>query len=326
MLTHRIPVPWTNVYGLARTLIALGTAATLALSSTATLFRPVATLGDYPTCKGISSAGAFCLVPEDHIGWVQWLCVSFLILTASGWRPQLTALPHAYINFSVFTGIAIGDGGDQLAANLSLLLVLTALGDRRKWHWDVAAEAPATSSTTRVWALIGVTSLAVVRLQMCFVYFQASIAKLPHAEWADGSAMYYWMNDSAFGAPGWLRPLVEPLVSNPMGVAILTWVPLAIEISLAAALLLPQQIRWILLAAGVTFHLSIALIMGLWSFALSMWGGLVLLCMPLGGTIRRRYSPNRKLEESGEPSDKQDRTSSTVSSEDNPISLAKTVS
>lgn len=301
MLT-RVPVPWTNAYGIARTLIALGTAGTLLFSSTATLFRPVATLGDHPRCEGLGSAGAFCLVPREHLGWMQWACVIILLITASGWRPRLTALPHAYVAFSVFTGISLVDGGDQLAAILALLLTLPALGDPRRWHWHPLPEDPTPATPSRrAWALAGVSALVMVRLQMSFVYFQASIAKLPHAEWADGSGMYYWANGLSFGAPHWMRPVTEPLVSHPWGTALLTWIPLFIEIALAATLLIPQRYRWHLLAAGLAFHFCIATMMGLWSFALTMWGGLFLLCLPLGGALHR--TPKETSETAADPAE-----------------------
>ncbi|MBT2544839.1 hypothetical protein J7E99_30065 [Streptomyces sp. ISL-44] len=72
------------------------------------------------------------------------------------------------------------------------------------------------------------------------------------------------------------------MVDNPLGVAALTWGPLVLEIVLAAALLLPQKVRWALLPAGILFHLGIAVVMGLWSFAFAMWAGLLLLLAPYG--------------------------------------------
>nr|WTB09143.1 HTTM domain-containing protein [Streptomyces antimycoticus] len=280
-----LPSPWTNVYGFARTLLALGTLLTLAFSNAATLFRPVAFQGDHPTCRGIEAGGAFCLVSGDDLDSMRWVCVAVLLVVISGWRPRLTALPHAYISFSVFTGIAIGDGGDQMTAVLTLLLTLPALGDRRRWHWNAADSAPQHPP----WLLLaGTSALVVVRLQMSFVYFQACVSKLPHTEWADGTGMWYWGNSLAFGVSGWLRPLVGPVLANPIGVAALTWIPLFIEISLAATLLVSQRARYVLLMAGVGFHLCIAVMMGLWSFALAMWAGILLLCLPLGGELRKR--------------------------------------
>ncbi|MEU0339606.1 sporulation-delaying protein SdpB family protein [Streptomyces bobili] len=313
-----MPSPWTNVYGLARTLLALGTLLTLTFSNSATLFRPVAFQGDHPTCRGIEAGGAFCLVPSDDLDGMRWVCVAVLLVVASGWRPRLTALPHAYISFSVFTGIAIGDGGDQMTTVLTLLLVLPALGDRRRWHWDAADSA---NEHPRWLLLAGVSALVVVRLQMSFAYFQACVSKLPHAEWADGTGMWYWGNSLAFRPPGWLYPLVAPVLANPIGVAVMTWSPLFIEISLAAALLVRQRVRYALLAAGGGFHLCIAVMMGLWSFALAMWAGLLLLCLPLGGEFRMR-EPRAGQESSAQ----QPRSKATALDSEKPASRAASTS
>ncbi|CAM5320440.1 sporulation-delaying protein SdpB family protein [Streptomyces abikoensis] len=283
--TRSISLPWGNTYGLARTLLALGTAGTLAFSSSATPFRPVVTIGEYPLCQGVTAGSAFCLVPRGQFDLLRWLCVAVLLVVASGWQPRITALPHAYISFSVFSGIAIGDGGDQITWILSLLLALVALGDGRRWHWQVPAprtsDEPA-SRATRLWALLGTSAWTIARLQMALLYFQASVAKLPHTEWADGSAMYYWANNSSFGFPEWIRPLTDPVVYSPVGIAALTWLPIALELALAASPLMSQRARWMLLPLGVAFHLGIAVLMGLWSFALAMGAGLLLLLGPVG--------------------------------------------
>ncbi|MBB1262015.1 sporulation-delaying protein SdpB family protein [Streptomyces alkaliterrae] len=290
--TRTMPLPWTNLYGLARTLVALGTAGTLAFSSAETLFRPVATVGPHPPCDGFAAASVFCFAPageESYTGLavLKWACVLVLLVVASGWRPRLLAVPHLYVNFSVFTAIAIGDGGDQIALVLSLLLTLPALGDGRRWHWQRPDEEE-LSRSRRAWAVLGITSVIVLRLQMSVLYFQAAVAKLPHAEWHDGTAMWYWGNSLHFGAPPWMSPAVNAVVSTSWGVAALTWLPLVVEMLLCASLLLPQRVRWHVMWAGLFFHLMIAVVMGLWSFALAMSGGVVLLCAPLGAHLALR--------------------------------------
>ncbi|MBV7244189.1 sporulation-delaying protein SdpB family protein [Streptomyces sp. MW-W600-10] len=280
------PSPWTNVYGLARTLLALATAGTLLWSGSDTLFRPSAGRDDIVGCDGLRSIGLFCQVPEQRLNVARLVCVAVLLVVASGWRPRWTALPHLWITYSVWANIAIPDGGDQIACNLAVLLALAALGDPRRWHWDDPPEERTDSVPAQVTAFACCSALFMAQLQMSFLYFQACVAKLPHAEWADGTAMWYWTNNLAFGAPGWLHPVVDLVVRQPLGVAALTWVPLFIELGLALALLLPRRYRLYLLAAGFLFHLSIALMMGLWSFAFAMWAGLVLLCLPLGAQLR----------------------------------------
>ncbi|GAA0336223.1 sporulation-delaying protein SdpB family protein [Streptomyces blastmyceticus] len=296
---QRILLPWTNVYGLARTLVALGTAGTLAASSAQTLFRPVATIGDYPPCRSTTSASLFCLAPDNysHLTWLKWVCVVALLVIASGWYPRFTAVPHAYINYSVFSGISIVDGGDQIALILSVLFMLPAVGDRRRWHWQQPNGRPSDTQATRILALMGISGLVVLRLQMVVVYAQAVIAKLPHREWQDGTAMWYWGSHLDFGPAPWIDALIAPVIATPVGVAAMTWIPLVIECLLMLCLLLPQRIRWWAMGAGIAFHLCIALVMGLWSFALAMSGGIVVLCMPLGATIRARIAVKTSLEE-----------------------------
>ncbi|MCX5450769.1 sporulation-delaying protein SdpB family protein [Streptomyces nigrescens] len=296
---YRVALPWTNVYGLARTLVALGTAGTLAASSSETLFRPVATVGEYPLCNSTMAASVFCLSPHNatHLSWIKWACVIILLIIASGFLPRYTALPHAYINYSVFSGIAISDGGDQIALILSMLFVLPALGDTRRWHWQPPPGKPPITRTTRVFALVGISGLMMLRLQMAVVYLQAVIAKLPHTEWQDGTAMWYWGSNLDFGPAPWLDWLVAPIIATPIGVALMTWVPLCIEGFLAVSLLLPQRLRWWAMGAGIAFHLSIALMMGLWSFALAMTGGILVLCLPLGATMRVRTHTRPESEE-----------------------------
>ncbi|MEU5755077.1 sporulation-delaying protein SdpB family protein [Streptomyces sp. NPDC047829] len=297
-----IVLPWTNVYGLARTLVALGTAGTLAASSAEALFRPVATVGDYPLCDSTTSASLFCLAPDNysHLTWLKWGCVAALPVVASGWRPRFTALPHAYINYSVFAGIAIVDGGDQIALILSMLLMLPALGDRRRWHWQPDNERTIDTTASRALALVGVSALVVLRLQMVVVYLQAAVAKLPHQEWQNGTAMWYWGNNLEFGPAPWLDTLIAPVISTPLGVALMTWIPLAIEGSLVLCLLLPQRLRWWAMGAGITFHLAIALTRGLWSFALAMSAGIVVLFLPLGSTIHAS-TPSRPRRDKDDP-------------------------
>ncbi|MFJ4816262.1 sporulation-delaying protein SdpB family protein [Streptomyces sp. NPDC088801] len=283
MRQRAFPLPWAAGYGLARTLLALGTLGTLAFSDAATLFREVATVGRYPLCQGVNSGGAFCLVSSQHYDTMRWICCLVLVVTASGWRPRLTAIPHAYVAFSVFTGISISDGGDQITWILTLLIAMVAIGDKRRWHWQPSQPLEEPASRQRnLSALLGTSAIIMARVQMALLYFQSCVAKLPHAEWADGTALYYWINNYAFGAPYWLRPALDIIVDSPVGVAVITWGPLVLEIALAAALLMPQRVRWMLLPAGILFHLSIAVVMGLWSFAIAMWAGLLLLLSPLG--------------------------------------------
>ncbi|GIJ24190.1 hypothetical protein Vlu01_48140 [Micromonospora lutea] len=280
MLTAGWPVPWGPWLGVARSLLALGTAGTLAFTSAGALFIPVPDRPESPYCDAASGLGVFCLVDKPYLDLVRWACVAVLLLVASGWQPRWTAIPHWWISFSVASSISVPDGGDHVTQVLVLLLVPVCLTDPRRWHWSPTPAPDIAAAATRV--AVAVCLLVAIRIQVAGIYFQSSVAKLSHAEWADGTALYYWLNHRTFGAPGWLQPVTDWMTDVPLLLAGLTWSPLVIEFALAIAVLLPARVRLRLLPAGIVLHLGIAVTMGLWSFALAMFAAVVLLTIPFG--------------------------------------------
>ena len=264
--------PWTNVYGVARSLLALATAGTIVFNAPHDIFRPAAEYAKVPICEGSFRAGIFCVL-GSHLEVARWLAFAILAVVASGWRPRLTAIPHWWVSFSVLSAI-VQTGGDQVAAVLTLFLVPLAITDRRRWHWSSNQEESANPSA--VVRLVASSSLAAVRLQVAGVYFVSAVAKFGVREWANGTALYYWMTDPRFGGPSWLSPILR----SSIGVTMLTWGTLLLELSLGLAIFLPKQARRYLLIAGVVFHLSIALTIGISSFSLTMVAALVLYLRP----------------------------------------------
>lgn len=282
--------PFTNVVGLGRTLVALGTLSTLLFSHTNSLFLPMSGQ-ETPTCDGIASLGLYCLLPRGQLEVGRLISVLILLLVASGYRPRLTAPLHAFCTFSFLHNASMLDGGDQLSANLALMLLPVGLLDGRRWHWD---DPPARSSEEAT--LIARFALLLIRIQMCAVYLQAGVAKFAVREWADGTVLYYWLRDPAFGSPPWLAPFTDALVKNAATVSLLTWGVLALELLLAAALVMPRdRTRWVL-PFGIALHVGIALVHGLISFALVMFGGLLLYLWPVEQqlSLGRLHKPWRR--------------------------------
>ncbi|QYC40434.1 Sporulation-delaying protein SdpB [Nonomuraea coxensis DSM 45129] len=274
--------PWTNVYGLARTLMALGTLGTLLFSHSSSVFRPAQGMPDYPNCSGLARFSIFCLVPDGQLELARFLSIGLLLLVVIGWRPRFTALGHWWVTVSFMASATIPDGGDQISAVITLLLLPIALLDGRRWHWG----PPAAVSGRPVLTLFAWTTFFVIRLQVAGLYFQASVAKLSHAEWADGTGLWYWLTDPFFGMPGWARPWLTPILIDPVGVTAMTWGPLVIEFALALGMIARRPVRPYLLAAGLAFHLAIGLLMGLGSFMLAMHACLILFLRPVDLPIR----------------------------------------
>jgi antimicrobial peptide system SdpB family protein len=273
--------PWTNVYGLARTIIAGAQALTFACNHSAVLFPLVGgTIAVPPFCDGSRRFGLFCVLPSAHLEVARWLGVLILAVVASGWRPRITGVLHAWVSMSFMSSAITLEGGDQLSAILAFLLVPITLTDTRRWHWEAAV--PATGRTgedlRRVAAL---SAYLLIRVQMAFVYFHAAIGKFFVREWQDGTALYYWGRHPVFGAAAGVRAVMEPLLVNAVPVALLTWGVILLEVLLSMALFMGHTGRRILLAFGVALHVGILLVHGLATFGVCMCGCLILYLRPL---------------------------------------------
>ncbi len=271
--------PWTNVYGLARTLIAGVTAMTLLANPTHVFFRPAAGVGTAPFCTGIRQYGLFCEA-HGHLDLARWIAIAVLVLVASGWRPRITGVLHWFVAASLQSN-AIGlDGGEQVAAVLTLILVPVTLTDGRRWHWNRPENKPLTEleHTARFVALVALT---LARVQVAGIYFHAAVAKVAVEQWANGTALYYWLIHPSFGAPSWFSGLVHPFIYNPVPLALLTWSVLVVEYVLSAALFFSKDRRWIPLAMGLALHAGIMALHGLISFSTIMFAALILYLRPV---------------------------------------------
>ncbi|MEP6993999.1 MAG: sporulation-delaying protein SdpB family protein [Acidobacteriota bacterium] len=282
--------PWTNVYGVARTVIASATLLTLLFNPASTLFRPASGVATCPNCFGMGEIGLFCLFGRSHLELARWLAVAILAVVASGWRPRVTGLPHWWIAFSLQSSAMTIDGGDQVAAVLTLLMLPLTLTDDRRWHW-VARSPRANPAREAVMRVIALSALLAIRIQVAGIYLHAAVGKMKVPEWVDGTVLYYWFTDPTFGAPPWLRSILLPLLQNGITVSLMTWGSMVLELFLFAALVMPKRAWRPFLIAGVAFHGGIALIQGLFSFSLTMAGALILYLRPIQEEFGARKFP-----------------------------------
>jgi antimicrobial peptide system SdpB family protein len=263
---------WTNVVGVVRSLLALSIATTLAVNTTHTLFVPLTTDSVQMNCGILGRANLFCTTGGEHLGLLRLAAVIALLVVASGWRPRWTALIQVWITVSMLCAEFVQDGGDQVALNLSVLLLPVCLTDRRRWHWqNLAHERPS------IGAVFAGSALLAARFQVAVIYFQASLAKVGRSDWQQGTAVYYWFTSPRFGFGGWAAPLTDLLRFAPV-VALVSWGTIGLELSLAVGGLFGgRRVRHVLFALGVLMHLGIAVFLGLPTFAVSMFAALIVL-------------------------------------------------
>lgn len=271
--------PWTNVYGLARSLLAFGTLITLLFHDPDALFRPLGTAIPEAASHGyFVQWSLFALLSGPLLEIARWIAVAILLITLSGWRPRLTGILHWWVTFSYSSTAVIVNGGDQLATILTLLLIPLTLTDSRRWHWS---SAPTNTSTShKAMGLVAYSALLVIRLQVAVVYLHSVIGKMGVQEWVNGTVIYYWFTHPVFGVPRWMEPLVHPIIEAPAGVLALTWGAIAIEIVLAMGLLMKKHYRPWVLTVGLAFHAAIVFVHGLFSFFFSMAAALILYLHP----------------------------------------------
>lgn len=253
---------------------------TLLFSPVDVLFHPGSGITEVPVCQGPSAVGLFCSLP-DGLDVSTWVAIGLLAIVPSGWRPRITGLVHWCVSFSFMSSAVMVDGSDHVTAVLTFILLPLTLTDNRIWHWSSPAPGSSPSSLPdRLRRLVGRSSVGVARLQVAVIYFHASVGKMYTEEWAQGTAVYYWFTDPVHGAPDWLLPLLSPVITTGFGVTAITWGVIALELLLFLGLTLRRTWWKYLLAAGVFLHLGIAIVHGLWSFSVAMFGALILFLRP----------------------------------------------
>lgn len=284
--------PWTNVYGVARSILALSTTITLICSPAAVLFRIGPRTPLVPCCGGVRSMGLFCVATSAHLELARFGAIIGLLLVVSGWRPRWTGLLHFWLAFSLQANASVLEGGDHIAAVLSLLLIPICHTDPRRWHWlrMDRAQLHEISAASRMTAWLAFTA---IRVQIAIVYFHAAIGKFAVEEWADGTALYYYFNNSMLGAGEWVRPLINSLIMHPVILTVLTWSVLALEYLLSAALWADRKYWRGFLIAGCLLHTGIMLVHGLFAFSLAMFSALILYLQPV--EVAFALSPRRAL-------------------------------
>lgn len=282
--------PFTPVYGLARSVLALGSLITLAFTNIYFYIDKQMLEKAALNNNSLTRFSLFRVIDFDDQYLVQFLAILILLAVISGYFPKITGILHWWVSWSFNSSAILVDGGDQLAAVLTFLLVPVTLLDNRSNHWS-KTKFNSTANTN----LVANVFLLMICLQMSVVYLQAAVEKIYKInEWVSGTAIYYFMNDPLFGAPSWMLPIISPLLNSKF-VFFICWSVIILEFFLAAALVMDRQKKKILFYVAVLFHFLIIVNMGLFSFFCSMLGGLVIYLIPRDMNIKETISTYRGL-------------------------------
>ncbi|MEU2778849.1 sporulation-delaying protein SdpB family protein [Streptomyces sp. NPDC007162] len=264
-------------FGVGRSLICFAELTVVLITPSKALLTPVLTISDGARCGGVRAASAYCLVGgTSHAEHARWILVAVLLVAAIGYRPRWTAIPQLWAVYSIAVSITVPDGGESVGMIMSLLMLPIALTDNRTWQWNPPTEPLSPSGHAVAYA-----AFWAVRLQLAYIYLDTAISKFGVADWANGTAEYYFLRDNMFGvAKPWAGPLLA-LSKYPLVVIGMTWGALVVELLIALCILGSDRWRKVGLVLDILLHGSIILLMGLWSFALVMIGSSAVASMPL---------------------------------------------
>lgn len=274
--------PWSNVYGLSRSLLALTFILTLTFTGIDNLFPYVNDELIRQPVLEFEKLSIFYLF-KDNLMIAYWLSIIILFSVIVGFIPQITCFLHWWVTISyTFSGIII-EGGDQIAAILTLLIIPIAITDNRLNHWYSMKDNNRPKIKLFVWSLF-----AVISLQVSVIYFHAFVAKLFVTEWLNGTATFYWFTHNIFGVSGNFKTITYMITSNKTLVVLITWGAMLIEFILFSWLFIKRNSwNWkILFITGVSFHFLIALVHGLVSFGLTMTAILILYFFPKNKNLK----------------------------------------
>jgi len=195
--------------------------------------------------------------------------IIILLFVMTGFLPQLSAVLHVWVCFSIQNYFMVINGGDQIALVLSVLLLPICLTDPRLNQWKDPQPA---ATRTNIFANI---ALYAIQFQAAIIYLDSGLSKLWIKEWQEGTAVYYFTSHYRLGAPDWLRSINELFTLTPF-VAILSWGVILLEVLLALCLFAPPKTKKYFLVAALIFHFLIVINFGLFTFFCTMSALLIL--------------------------------------------------
>ncbi|KGN37580.1 HTTM domain-containing protein [Knoellia subterranea] len=194
-----------------------------------------------------------------HLGIVAALTV----MLGVGGRVGL-AIHYAFIWSLYAANPLVLDGGDNLVMILGLILLLTRCYDRLNLlNWIAPGRRRRTPGP--VATIAHNTGVLLVAAQICIVYVMAGLYKVQGQLWQDGTALYYVLRVPEFHWPGVTEHVLRFDWFLVIGAYATVWLSIYFPL-----LVLVRRLRLPAVLAMSGFHASIAVLMGLTSFALIM--------------------------------------------------------
>jgi hypothetical protein len=191
------------------------------------------------------------------------------VLWLLGWRTRwLTPLNYVFLWSLHQRFPGIWDGGDNI---IHLVLVYVMFADVGAYFsLDASRRQAQPPRAPGPWAPVGAmfhnTAMLAVAMQICLVYGIAGLYKVQGEVWQDGTALYYAFRGGQFVWPG----VSESLYRSAFFVTGFTYATVAFQVAFPFLLFLNRYTRRAAVVLGFSFHVGIALFLGLITFSLFM--------------------------------------------------------
>ena len=212
--------------------------------------------------------------------------IALAVLVILGWRSK-AVLPVFFVMWVSFieANDMLGDQGDNMFR--IAMLIMLFMDTSARWSLDAKRRgngpSPDDSATSRqLGNLLHNLGLVALTAQVSFVYASGALYKASGDPWSGGYAVYNPLQTERFGT--W--PVLSDLATSwGPAVTIASWGSIIIQFAFVF-LLLSRPTRIVGLIAILSFHLGIAVLMGLPWFSLTMiaidsifirdrtWGGM----------------------------------------------------
>lgn len=276
----------SNTLTLARALLALCFLLTLVFTPLYDLFpvQHIKFLNE--NIHGLNHLNFFLWFSDLRIPYVFSILV--LLFSVLGVYPRYLCILQSWVAYSIYFTMLVTEGGDQINVIITFLLIPVTILDNRKNGWIVNKTGEKRPNGILLYNSF--LALLFIQIQIAILYFNSGVAKIYAPEWSNGTAVYYWFYDPAFGAPQWMDSTLGFLFKNQYSVSLINWGVIVLEIMLFVGLFVNQQKKYLLFLIGFFFHFLIVLVHGLPTFWISMSGCLVLYFFRLDLTVGENIS------------------------------------
>ena len=221
--------------------------------------------GAYPWDLFITERQAFSLYQLSNRPLVFELLYHGGILLTGAWvagfqTRLLTPLTWLFWSSLRETNSLLWAGGDNL---MQLALLYACFADLSPLRADEADPSPPRSTWAAVGGLIHNAAVLAIALQVCVLYGVSGLAKVQGEPWQNGTALYYALWPQQYRFPG----VTEHLIRSAPLLAVLSHATVLFQVSFPFLFVLNRYTRHCAVLLAVTFHLGIATVMGLFTFA-----------------------------------------------------------